>query len=308
MFKRAGYYLTNLAQCCVIIAVFLVSSIVLAGAVGIVRSLSGIDLTKHYTVLYLLQMLPVTCFVLLSGRMRSRITGAGFVRVDAPHFGSFGGKRAVLLFFLLAAGTIAASIAADPVSDIFKMPENLRLLYGAMRDCPLDTFISVAVAAPLAEEFLLRGTIERGLLATSKRVAPGGRATYAILWSSFFFALIHFNLWQALPAFVLGVFFGWVYYRSHSIWACIFMHSVNNATAILSSVILPGYAPGATLKEYLACTTGSLQVYWIAVAVSAAILVSCIVLLNKYLPSAPDSFSPRPEGGFSRSFSAEIPE
>lgn len=292
MLKRAGYYLTNLPQCWVVIAVLFLSEIVLAGVFLLLLTLFGIDLMEHYTLLYVLQMLPAVCFVSLAGRMRSLRPGAEFVRVDAPHFGGFGGKRVVLFFLLLAVCTITMGIAVDPLSDIFQMPESISAIYDAMRDYPLDVFISVAIAAPLAEEFLLRGTFERGLLATSRRKTPHGRAVYAILWSAFFFALIHLNMWQAVPAFLLGTFFGWIYYRSHSIWACVFMHFVNNSTSVLSTELFPDCGSFATLKEIFVELTGSQAAYWFAVVAAAAITVLCIMLINKYLPSAPDSFRP----------------
>ena len=50
---------------------------------------------------------------------------------------------------------------------------------------------------------------------------------------TFFFAFIHFNPWQAIPAFMLGCLFGYVYYKTRSLSLTMLMHCVNNTLAVV---------------------------------------------------------------------------
>jgi hypothetical protein len=82
------------------------------------------------------------------------------------------------------------------------------------------------VAAPLLEELLLRGILLRGL--TLNRGARAG-----VLWSAFFFAVIHLNPLQAAPAFVNGVVWALVLLRTGSLGTTLFLHSLNNGFVFL---------------------------------------------------------------------------
>ena len=86
--------------------------------------------------------------------------------------------------------------------------------------------VSVIIVTFAAEEWLCRGMILRGLLT---RIKPG----WAMVISSLFFALIHLNPWQALPAFLLGMLFAYVYYRTGSLKLTMLMHCANNTLAAL---------------------------------------------------------------------------
>jgi hypothetical protein len=42
---------------------------------------------------------------------------------------------------------------------------------------------------------------------------------------------MHLNPWQALIAFVSGLFLGWLYLEFRTLWLCIFIHAYNNILA-----------------------------------------------------------------------------
>ena len=131
---------------------------------------------------------------------------------------------------LLAAGlTIAAGYLADPVVTLLpEMPEFLeQALESMVNGNVLINLLCVSVFAPFFEEWLCRGMVLRGLLA--RNVKP----VWAILFSAFFFAFIHFNPWQAIPAFMLGCLFGYVYYKTRSLSLTMLMHCVNNTLAVV---------------------------------------------------------------------------
>lgn len=134
------------------------------------------------------------------------------------------------------------------------------------KSSPVDLFISVIILAPLCEEFLCRGMMLRGML---EHISP----TKAILWSAFLFALLHLNPWQAIPAFALGAFFGWVYWKSRSIWLVIFLHFVNNFSAMIIARLFPDLPIDVALSDML--STG-----WYAFTYAVAIILfTCITLL-----------------------------
>ena len=93
--------------------------------------------------------------------------------------------------------------------------------------------LSVCLIGPLAEEVLFRGAIERRLL--EKNWNPW----YAIVISALIFALAHFNFEQGFTATVIGIFMGWVYYRTRSIWPTVLIHVVNNTVASLVAISAP---------------------------------------------------------------------
>jgi len=85
----------------------------------------------------------------------------------------------------------------------------------------LPTFLLVVVIAPLSEEWLHRGIILKGLLTHYSPLK-------AIIWSSVIFGVMHVDPRLMVYAFCGGLAMGWVYWRTRSLWCCIFMHAANN--------------------------------------------------------------------------------
>ena len=289
---KPKYYLPGLGQSWLVVAVLIGGSIVAgiaAAIIGVVKNMSFDYFTNNnFALLYAMQMVLPFLFIWLMGYNRSREPFAESVKIDKPHIGKF---NFITLVIVLIVATFATMLLLDPFNEIFEMPDIFKDMFKNAGNNPIDTLIGVAILAPLCEEFILRGTIERGLLATyrSKKSGP----LKAILWSAFLFALIHLNPWQAVAAFALGCLIGWVYYRTHSIWAAIFIHFVNNFSAIILFLIYPNLDPEATTKQIIEAETGSTTLYWAMIAGGAVLLALCIYLLNKYLPKRPQSFVPQ---------------
>lgn len=89
-------------------------------------------------------------------------------------------------------------------------------------------FITICIVAPLVEEILFRGILLRGLLNHSS-INP----YTAIFYSAIIFGIVHMNPWQFLGAGTLGALFGFIYYRTKSLWLCIFLHALNNTISYL---------------------------------------------------------------------------
>ena len=136
-----------------------------------------------------------------------------------------------------------------------------------LEDCPMwVTLLSVSVFAPLFEEWLCRGIVLRGLL--NNNVSPAK----AIIVSSIFFAVLHMNPWQAIPAFLLGSLFGYVYYKTGSLKLTMLMHCANNTLAAILSKV-PAFKDAETFMDVL-----SPWAYWCIYA-ACLLVVFCTVLV-----------------------------
>lgn len=231
MFRNIKYFLPTYSQCWVM--VFYICAVGGIG-VGLSIALAGIVLgfsiqDLNPLVSYIAPMVPVFAYILFKGN-----EAAAAKALPAIPFNRFspGNVSPVAVILLVIVSTIAAMIVTEPLSLVFPMPEAIKEVYKKMLSDTLWTTLSVAVAAPLIEEFLLRGVMLRGML---EHISPAK----AILWSAFFFALIHMNLSQAIGAFILGTFIGWIYYRTGSLWLAILIHFINNGLSTLFTIMYP---------------------------------------------------------------------
>ena len=81
--------------------------------------------------------------------------------------------------------------------------------------------------APIIEEIIFRGIIQKGM------INNGVKPRNAILVSAFIFGIVHFNPWQFIGAFLLGIVLGVVYFKTKSLLMSIFLHFFNNTIAAI---------------------------------------------------------------------------
>ena len=274
MLKKLSKYLPSLHQCWVI--VFFLIAIgglgvgtllqVVCGAVG--ADVAGLN----PLVAYVLPIVPALLHIVLSPA-----DAAEAVKIEAPCRKAVGKINVFVLYPLLAVAMIALGFVSEPLSNWLPMPEYIQQIFEKMLSDSFWAFATVVVAAPLLEEFILRGVIMRGLLYHTTPLK-------SILWSAFFFAIIHLNPWQAIGAFVAGAFLGWVYWRTHSLWACIFIHAVNNGTAYLIQLLFPHIPAASTYKDLVDMHMDGY--YWIVFVIFAVLLAAILHYLNKNLGEA----------------------
>jgi membrane protease YdiL (CAAX protease family) len=84
---------------------------------------------------------------------------------------------------------------------------------------------AVGLAAPLGEETLFRGLIQKSLLAASS-------PRRAIAVTALLFAAIHYEPIGLLARVELGALFGFLAYRTGSLWAAIAAHAASNLFAL----------------------------------------------------------------------------
>jgi CAAX protease family protein len=111
---------------------------------------------------------------------------------------------------------------------------------GKLFDRSLGERVFLAVVAtfvaPPCEEIAFRGYLQTTLLA---RHAPA----VAIAGSSLLFAVIHLDPVRFPALLVLGGVFGWLAWRSGSLWPAIAAHAANNGVVSLFAIAAPRAAP-----------------------------------------------------------------
>lgn len=141
------------------------------------------------------------------------------------------------------------------------IPNTMEDTFIEMSRNPLG-LLSIALLAPILEEMLFRGAIEGRLLRMWQN--PWG----AIIVSSLVFGVVHMNPAQIPFAFLLGVMFGWLYYRTGSLLPGIIGHVLNNSVAAVN-MILYGDIP---LEEQV--QDEAMMWTWAAIATVAFVLAT----------------------------------
>ena len=223
-------------------------------------------------VSYPIMFIPPMIYASLQSK-RNSFFDLGY-KLDSNNFGSLGGWKAALM---AAALVLTAGFIIDITGYIMpEMPEWLESALNSMTggNFWLD-FICVSIFAPFFEEWLCRGMILRGLLNYKKEDGTNGiKPVWAIVISAAVFAAIHGNIWQALPAFVIGCVMGLVYYKTGSLKLTMLMHFVNNTLALIMSHIdsLSDY-------DYWIEILGA-KWYWLAFAACA---ILTFLIIRKFL-------------------------
>jgi membrane protease YdiL (CAAX protease family) len=126
------------------------------------------------------------------------------------------------IFALVLPGILALSFISEGLVSLMPIPEFMEQIFASMVSLDIKGYLTIGIAAPLLEEFIFRGLILTGLL---KKYNP----QKAIIWSAVIFGFIHLNPWQFVPAFIIGIFIGWVFYHTKSVWPGVFIHFINNS-------------------------------------------------------------------------------
>jgi uncharacterized protein len=87
--------------------------------------------------------------------------------------------------------------------------------------------LMIAILPSLGEELVFRSVLQPVLGKIFKNIHLG------IVLSALIFSLMHFQFYGLIPRFVLGLFLGYFYYWSGSIWVPVLMHFVNNGAAVI---------------------------------------------------------------------------
>lgn len=128
------------------------------------------------------------------------------------------------------------------------------------------TLVFVALIPSIAEEYLFRGNIARGL-------SKNGYF-FAIFVSSALFALMHGNPLQLVHQFILGVACAVLYFSTRSLIPSILLHFLNNATALVM-----GYFE--SMGKAIQLSAGWWALVCVAGLIVSVLLLWAIVVISK---------------------------
>lgn len=266
LFSSYSYYLPGIGGMFMLLAMFILGSLLGNLVTMGLQATLGADFAKQFgtVISYPVMFIPP----MLYSSVKSRLNSYNTEEVLLDNKVSGGARLAIIV----TVATMAAAFITEPVTALLPpMPEWLEKVMDQMLEgSPLwATLLSVSVFAPLFEEWLCRGMILRGLLTKMKPAT-------AIVISAAFFAILHMNPWQAIPAFCLGLLFGFVYYKTGSLKLTMLMHCINNTMAVVLSKI-PVLKEAETFMDVM-----NPWAYAGAYICLAVALASAIVILSSY--------------------------
>ena len=141
-------------------------------------------------------------------------------------------KRVLFFSMALSFGVVLISSELNIIIDsIFPLPDSFLKLDSLLSpDNPFSLILillTVVIIAPIGEEMVFRGFLQRFLETTWKDI------TRAILVSSLFFTLIHFNPYWAIQIYLMGLILGYLSWLTKSIYPSILLHMSINGTSML---------------------------------------------------------------------------
>lgn len=136
---------------------------------------------------------------------------------------------------LLITLTTILIVQADPILNILKLYQSLSSgtigvvffqneFYSNFNQNPNENsylLFRAVILVPFFEEIIFRYFVISELMKRYNSIV-------AVIMSSILFSLIHMDLEQSLYAFVIGIFFGYLFVKKMNIWLIIFLHSALN--------------------------------------------------------------------------------
>lgn len=280
LFSTYNYFMPGFSDLVWLVILFFIGAFlgILIGA-GLALGISqDFAMTYGLVIVYPVQFIPA---MLYASAVSQR--NMGFEPEYPLDNNNFGGRSGLSMALIVSVMAISAAFVTEPVSMLLpEMSEARKMAMEQMLKGPVwIVLISVSVFAPFFEEWLCRGIILRGLL---KKMKPG----WAIVISALIFGLIHMNLWQAIPAFIIGVILGYVYYKTGSLKLTMLMHCVNNTLSVILSRI-PGLEDVEFFAEIMSPWT------YVPMIIAFAVALACGLLIIRSIPLTQSPFRKEPQ-------------
>lgn len=136
--------------------------------------------------------------------------------------------------------------------------------------------ITIALLAPFLEEVMFRGAIQGYMMRYFK-------PWVAIVFAALVFGVFHLNPIQILYATLIGIVFGWIYYRTGSLLSVIVGHVLNNTMATVQ-LLLYGGEDELKLAGELASPSMELAAEIFTFSFFALLSIYFAIRLNRMLP------------------------
>lgn len=137
-------------------------------------------------------------------------------------------------------GMLSLGILLSDVLNRFNITDQDAAFFTGMVHNPLCLLL-LCVVGPLCEELVFRVGVLRSLY----RHGVPGWAAAAI--SALAFAVVHGNLAQGIPAFVLGMVLGLAYLRTGNLRLCLPMHMANNILSVIFMATAEASTPTSSM-------------------------------------------------------------
>jgi membrane protease YdiL (CAAX protease family) len=167
------------------------------------------------------------------------------------------------ILFVSCGGAVLLTGLVGLIAYFFPIAEQQQFVFEQMLGGGVASFIAICLIAPFVEEMLFRGIFLRSFLVL---YSP----TRSVIYASLLFALAHRNIYQGAVALLIGLFFGWLYVKTRSLWPSIMGHASYNFVCV---VLAWTYSP---MEE-------ALLTHWGSQAAAAALLVVGLSALRTLL-------------------------
>lgn len=270
IFDHYTYFIPGVPEMFIVLMWLLIGAILGNIVTFIFAAVGGQEIAQEYGMIVAYPIMFIPVMMHASYRSRTNCLNKSGLKLDSNNYGKTGGLLCAVLAVL---STLALAFCSDAVNSLMPpIPSFLKETLESLTTGKLwINLLCVSIFAPFFEEWLCRGTILRGLL------GKGIKPVWAIVISALFFAFIHLNPWQAIPAFMLGCLFGYVYYRTGSLKLTMLMHCANNTFALVCSRI----DSLADMENWLEVLPGSQ--YWVIFA-ACVLLIILIVRVFARIP------------------------
>jgi membrane protease YdiL (CAAX protease family) len=127
------------------------------------------------------------------------------------------------------------------LEEILKMMENqsnslIEKMMGNMSWNHLPFLLLLFALIPaICEEFFFRGTLQKIFFNQNKR------SGLSILLTAFIFSFIHLQFYGFVPRFLLGIYLGYLFLWSGSLWLPIFAHFLHNSFSVILFLFFKNY-------------------------------------------------------------------
>ena len=210
--------------------VFSIASAFLAGTV--IASLSTLYAQSYQKVITFVSFIIGQCLMvvpLIYYLKYKKLSIIDSIRVKTLKY------KTVWSVILFSLGLIILSDALDRVIQVYiPAPEYIIDLNHLLKPESLFDgfllFLAVVILAPLGEEIIFRGFLQQILEKQWKDT------TQAVLFTALIFSFIHMNPYWFFQIYILGVFLGFLAWKTNSIVAPLILHGLNNFIALLFSL------------------------------------------------------------------------
>ena len=130
--------------------------------------------------------------------------------------------------------------------------------------------VVMAIIPAVCEEFLFRGIFITWLKNRIKNIH------IVLIISAFIFSAIHLQFYGFVPRFLLGLYFGYLFIWTGSLWACIVVHFINNAMAVAVSYLFNNQLINTDYQQF-----GNVGDNYLLIGLSVLLTTVCVYFLHR---------------------------